>query len=146
MPLVVLFIVIQFRQIIWRLDNFNDNGDLIMKTKMNVTVYGTDIDKMHSKVNYEGTYKAIGSRAASVQTNAGEMTFEQCIQKAAEMNLRYFGVFHYNTNTNKVKCFLPTRTDADDAANDFYMAGYEDSWEQLGEDKSSVKANGMRSD
>ena len=64
-------------------------------------------------------HKAIGSKAASVQTNAVEMTFEQCIQKA-EMNLRYFGVFHYNTNTNKVKCFLPTRTDADDAANDLY--------------------------
>ncbi len=128
-----------------RVKNFNDTGDSYGRPKMNVTVYGTDIDKMHSKVNYEGTYKAVGSKAAAVQTDAGEMTFEQCIQKAAEMNLRYFGVFHYNTNTNKVKCFLPSRTDADDAANDFYMAGYEDSWEQLGEDKSSVKANGMRS-
>ena len=33
------------------------------------------------------------------------MTFENCIKKAAEDNVRYFGIFDYNKETNKVKCF-----------------------------------------
>lgn len=128
-----------------RVSSFKDNGDSFGRAKMNVTVYGTDVENVHSKVNFEGTYKAVGSKAVAVQTNLGEMTFENCIKKAAEDNVRYFGIFDYNKETNKVKCFFPTRANGDDSANDFYMAGYEDSWEKLADSDSVARENGVKS-
>ena len=82
-----------------RVASFKDKGDSFGRPKMNVTVYGTNVENVHSKVKFEGTYKAVGSKSIAVETNLGEMTFENCVKKAAEDNVRYFGIFDYNIET-----------------------------------------------
>ncbi len=94
------------------------------RAKIKVDVVGMDLKDRDDKVKFEGYYSMSGSNSIALSTNVGERTFEECIVEAARKNIKYFGVYGYNTDTQKVNCFFPSENTANPSANAFYMSDY----------------------
>ena len=94
------------------------------RAKIKVDVVGMDLKARDNKVKFEGYYSMSGSNSIALSTNGGEKTFEECIVEATRKDIKYFGVYGYNTDTQKVNCYFPSENKANPSANAFYMSDY----------------------